>query len=134
MWYPYSPYPPPVPTFYSNCHIWHLVHALATPEPLDNVSHLCHVTSFFPLNPHHPPSPHPHSDHVLPSAPRHQTPQEYERHSKGMRGMGSNDKHALAVGSTHHSRCTFRRILALPHRILQHYLSVYAHIDRKSVV
>ena len=38
------------------------------------------------------------------------------------------DKHALTVGGTHHSRCTFRRILALPHRILWHYLSVYVHV------
>ena len=40
----------------------------------------------------------------------------------------SGDKHALAVRGTHHSRHTFRCILALPHRILRHYLSVYAHV------
>ena len=84
--YLYSPYPPPVLTFYSNCHIWHLVRALATPEPLDDVSHLCHITSFFPPNPHHPPSPHPRSDHVTPPAPRRRTPQQDERHGKETRG------------------------------------------------
>ena len=42
------------------------------------------------------------------------------------------DKHALAVRGTHHSRRTFRCILALPHRILWHYLSVYAHVCSSS--
>ena len=86
MYYLYSPYPPPMPTIYSNCYIWHLVRVSATPESLGDVSHLCHITSFFPPNPHHPPSSHPCSDHVTRPAPCRQTPQQDERHSKEMRG------------------------------------------------
>ena len=92
MHYLYSPYPPPVPTFYSTCYIWHLVRASAMHESLDDVSHLCHVTSFFPPNPHHPPSSHPRSDHVTPPAPRRRTLQQDKRHGKETRGNGKGTR------------------------------------------
>ena len=62
------------------------------PESLDNMSHLCHVTSFFPPNPHHLPSPCPGSNHVPPPAPRCRTPQGDQRHGKRTRGMESKQE------------------------------------------
>ena len=82
MYYLYSPYPPPVPTFYSNCHIWHLAHALATPEPLDNMSHLCHVTSRHSFLP----TPTIHHYHTPTLTTSCHPPHAAEHHSK-TRGM-----------------------------------------------